>query len=99
MDLKLKKQFRGETSLDVFVWDENNNVAFTEAYVDWLEKQCNIADVSHCADDKEPIIAEIEGHGFTTPSNHGYVKLRLPYGHYKMKGWKKGDKIQIKHCC
>jgi len=31
MDLKLKKQFRGETNLDVFVWDENNNVAFTKA--------------------------------------------------------------------
>ena len=42
MDLKLKKQFRGETDLDVFVWGENNNVAFTEAYVEWLEKQCTI---------------------------------------------------------
>tara|TARA_R110000796_G_scaffold198789_1_gene315128 strand:- start:258 stop:524 length:267 start_codon:yes stop_codon:yes gene_type:complete len=49
MDLKLKKQFRGETNLDVFVWDENNNVAFTEAYVNWLEKQCTIADVGNCA--------------------------------------------------
>ena len=39
MDLKLKKQFRGETNLDVFVWDENNNVAYTEAYVNWIEKQ------------------------------------------------------------
>jgi hypothetical protein len=45
MDLKLKKQFRGETNLDVFVWDKNNNVAFTEAYVNWLEKQCTIANV------------------------------------------------------
>ena len=45
MYLKLKKQFRGETNLDVFVWDENNNVAFTGAYVNWLEKQCTIADV------------------------------------------------------
>jgi hypothetical protein len=39
MDLRLKKQFRGETNLDVFVWDQNNNVAYTEAYVNWLEKQ------------------------------------------------------------
>jgi hypothetical protein len=46
MDLKLKKQFRGETNLDVFVWDENNNVAYTEAYVEWLEKQLNIPIVS-----------------------------------------------------
>ena len=46
MDLKLKKQFRGETNLDVFVWDENNNVAYTEAYVNWLEQQLNIPVVS-----------------------------------------------------
>ena len=46
MDLKLEKQFRGETNLDVFVWDENNNVAYTEAYVNWLEQQLNIPDVS-----------------------------------------------------
>lgn len=46
MDLKLKKQFRGETNLDVFVWDENNNVAFTEDYVEWLEKQLTIPVVS-----------------------------------------------------
>jgi len=46
MDLKLKKQFRGETNLDVFVWDENNNVAFTKDYVEWLEKQLTIPVVS-----------------------------------------------------
>jgi hypothetical protein len=39
MDLKLKKKFRVETNLDVFVRYENNNLAFTEAYVEWLEKQ------------------------------------------------------------
>jgi hypothetical protein len=49
MDLKLKKQFRGETNLDVFVWDENNNVAFTESYVKWLEKKCKIVNVQKCA--------------------------------------------------
>tara|TARA_R110000772_G_scaffold268551_1_gene396065 strand:+ start:3244 stop:3483 length:240 start_codon:yes stop_codon:yes gene_type:complete len=41
IDLKLKKQFRVETNLDVFVWDENNNVAFTKDYVDWLESKIN----------------------------------------------------------
>lgn len=39
MDLELKKVFREETSLDVFAWDENNNVVFTEDYVKWLENR------------------------------------------------------------
>jgi len=42
MDLRLKKEFRGETGFDVFVWDENNEAAYTEAYVEWLETKINI---------------------------------------------------------
>ena len=61
-------------------------------------EQCDIAVVSHCADELEPIIANITELGFTTPSDHGIIKLELPYQYYKLKGWKKGDKIEIKHC-
>jgi hypothetical protein len=42
MNLELKKKFRKETGLNVFVWDENNNIAYTEAYVEWLEKQIEL---------------------------------------------------------
>ena len=60
------------------------------------QKQCNIADVSNCADELEPIIGNITATAFTTPNDHGIVTVELRYGHYKMKGWKKGDKLELK---
>jgi len=62
-------------------------------------KQCDIHDVSDCADELEPIIANITKLAFTTPSDHGIVTVKLPYGYYKMKNWKEGDKLELKHCC
>jgi len=62
-------------------------------------KQCNIADVNNCADELEPIVGNITATAFTTPNDHGIVTLELRYGHYKMKDWKKGDKLELKHCC
>ena len=57
MDLRLKKQFRGETGFDVFVWDENNEVAYTEAYVEWLEAKIN---VTHCCKGEAELLKAIE---------------------------------------
>lgn len=73
-------------------------ISMQESIKEAQTKQCNIADVSHCADELEPITANITGLGFTTPSDHGIIELELPYQHHKIKGWKKGDKIEIKHC-
>ena len=49
-------------------------------------------------DKEEPIIANITKTAFTTPSDHGIIEVELPYQYYKMKGWKEGDKIELKHC-
>lgn len=61
-------------------------------------KQCNMALASHSDKELEPIIANITKLAFTTPSDHGVIELELPYQYYKIKGWKKGDKIEIKNC-
>ena len=72
----------------------------------WHDKQdliseiekLNLSGVSHFADKEEPIIANITKTAFTTPSDHGIIEVELPYQYYKMKGWKEGDKIELKHC-
>ena len=86
MDLRLKKQFRGETNLDVFVWDENNNVAFTEAYVNWLEKQCTIADVVKPLPSKEDAVAE--GYRIAKDAGYNYRRvLKEPDHDIYYSGW------------
>ena len=82
---------------------ENNDVnTATNRIMEFIrdEKEAlSIADVSNCADELEPIIGNITATAFTTPNDHGIVTVELRYGHYKMKDWKKGDKLELKHCC
>lgn len=88
------KVFTGGNS-NVATWTPKAIKEFAE---DYHNQQLRLHGVSHCADELEPITANITGLGFTTPSDHGIIKLELPYQHYKIKEWKKGDKIEIKHC-
>jgi len=52
--------------------------------------------VSNCnKTNEDPIIGVITGTGFTTPSDHGILKLEVRYGHYKIEKWKTGDKVEL----
>jgi glycerol kinase len=42
MDLRFKKQFREETGEDMFTWNEEGDLAYTQSYVDWLEDELNM---------------------------------------------------------
>jgi hypothetical protein len=91
------------------ILDEYSDKNYGEIYIDqhqeiakdllkYFKQQLLIHSVSHCADELEPIKGNITATAFTTPSDHGIVTIELLYGHYKMKDWKKGDKIELKHC-
>jgi hypothetical protein len=60
MDLKLKKEFRGETGLDVFIWSEGKEIAYTEDYVEWLEAKINYAQSSLKLPTKKEMNLELE---------------------------------------
>ena len=45
--------------------------------------------------EKELIIGVITGHGFTTLSNHGFLKVLVRYGHYKIEDWKVDDEVEL----
>lgn len=70
-------------------------------HIEYLEgkvKNSVLDGVSHCANEFDSITAKITRIGFTTPSDHGFIKLELPYEYYKIKEWEKGDEVEIKHC-
>lgn len=47
-------------------------------------------------EDKRDFIFLIDEVGFTSENNHGYLKLRLPYGYDEMEGrFKKGDSVTV----
>lgn len=44
----------------------------------------------------EKLILEIESTSFTIPGDHGFIKLKIPYGWSKIKHLKKGMKVVLK---
>lgn len=46
-------------------------------------------------DEDNDIIGNITSVGFTTPSNHGVLKIELPYSYYKIEKLSKGDKLKL----
>ena len=59
-------------------------------------KQLKLCEVSRSnKEEEDPIIGGITEIGFTTPSNHGILKIEITYGHYKIEKCKKGDKVEL----
>ena len=54
---------------------------------------------THCSaqlkDAENDIVGNITSVGFTTPSNHGFLKIELPYSYYKIEKLSKGDKLKL----
>lgn len=44
---------------------------------------------------KGDVHAEVQSIGFTSESNHGFLKLLVPYGYSEIKHIKKGDKVCV----
>ena len=45
---------------------------------------------------KEKLIFEVEQTSFTVPNDHGFIKLKIPYGYSQMQHIKKGMKVILK---
>jgi hypothetical protein len=69
----------------------------------WHEMQVNAAEQStiNCnsavvnASALEFTLTELAS---TSHNNHGIIKAELPHQYSKMKDWKKGDKLLVRHC-
>lgn len=58
MNLELKREFRKDNECDVFEWSENDNLCYSQKYVDWLEAKINYTRCSTELKDKEVIFFE-----------------------------------------
>jgi hypothetical protein len=62
----------------------------------FVSRDINFTDSSlQLKDKEEEIIGNVTSVGFTTPSNHGVLKIELPYCYYKIKKLSKGDKLKL----
>jgi len=66
-----------------------------ESVIDQIEALILPAVSRSNKEEEDPIIGSITEIGFTTPSNHGFLKIEIPYSYYKIEKWKKGDKVEL----
>ena len=46
-------------------------------------------------ENEDPIIGSITEVAYTVRDNHGFLKIQIPYGYYKIEKWKNGDKVEL----
>lgn len=76
----------------------NDTIANACAYVAELyhTKQLQLLGVSRSnKENEDPIIGTITEKAFTVQSNHGILKIEIPYSYYRIEKWKKGDKVEL----